>query len=57
MCFCFSTNLAFQIEPLLSTPPGLFPQPPMLGALLGPTGRQFLSQQKVLQKIYEQQLE
>lgn len=53
---CFPKNLAFQIEPLLSTPPWLFPQPPIFGALRGPIGRRFLSQRKVLRKIYEQQL-
>lgn len=57
VCFCFSKNHAFQIEPLLSTPLQLFPQPPTFGALPGPIGRQFLSQRKVLRKIYEQQLE
>lgn len=57
VCFCFSKNLAFQIESLLITPLWLCPQPPTFGVLPEPIGRQFLSQRKVLWKIYEQQLE
>lgn len=55
--FCFSKNLAFQIEPLLSTPPppGCFPTPRVWSSA-GPPGRRVLNQRKGLRKMYEQQL-